>query len=111
MRTTKNFKTHNDGIDNSLSVGTSFVGEINNIYYSDIVDVLGEPLPEGLFDDYKIDAEWIILFDDGSVATLYNWKNGKNYNGDYGYETDEIYEWNIGGHSDAVVELVKQLFK
>ena len=33
------------------------------------------------------------------VATIYNWKNGKNYLGAQGLKTEDILIWNIGGES------------
>ena len=29
----------------------------------------------GASDDNKVDVEWNIMFNDGVVATIYNWKN------------------------------------
>jgi hypothetical protein len=59
------------------------------------------------FDNYKSDAEWQVQFDDGTVATIYNWKNGRNYCGDEGTPTHLIREWHIGGYSGDAVDLVK----
>jgi len=67
------------------------------------VDVFGEPMKDG-FDNYKSDAQWLVKFDDGTVATIYNWKNGINYCGsEHGIPTQSITNWNIGGHDTAVV--------
>jgi hypothetical protein len=55
------------------------------------------------FDDYKSDAEWIVQFEDGLVATIYNYKNGMNYCGSEGTPTHRITDWNIGGYDTAVV--------
>lgn len=46
--------------------------------------------------DGKVTTEWIIKFEDGVVATIYDWKR---------YEMgapalDEVYEWHIGGLGD-----------
>ena len=35
-----------------------------------LISKLGEPTDS--FDEYKTDAEWIIEFEDGNVATIYN---------------------------------------
>jgi hypothetical protein len=64
--------------------------------YKTIVERYGPPTTS---DGYKIDAEWIIEWDDGQVGTLYNWKNGKNYLGENGTPVERIKEWNIGGKS------------
>lgn len=85
--------------------GTHLVGYLSAFSYHDIVSVLGEP-SEG--DGYKTDAEWIIEGTDGTVATIYNWKNGRNYNGDDGWEVEDITEWNVGGLSHKAIALVEE---
>ena len=87
--------------------GTHLQGYIN-ASYDDITATLGYPLEDG-FDDMKCDAEWTIEFDDGLVATIYNWKNGKNYLGADGLNLCDIKQWNIGGNSTRVVQLVLDL--
>ena len=89
--------------------GTHLQGYIN-CSYDDLTSALGYPLEEG-FDNYKSDAEWSIEFDDGMVATIYNWKNGKNYLGDQGYNLCDIAQWHVGGRSKEVVERVAFLIK
>jgi len=76
--------------------------------YDKLVEVFGDPLSEG-FDDYKSDAEWTIEFNDGTVATIYNYKNGRNYLGDAGLYPKEITEWNIGGHDRKAVEKIMKV--
>ena len=83
--------------------GTSFQGDLY-ASYNDIVSKLGEPLTEKLC--YKSDAEWIIEFEDGTVATIYNWKDGKSYCGERGMPTESITEWHIGGSIKRVEEWV-----
>ena len=95
------FKTHNDG--NVNLGGTSLQGEII-CPYSKLVELFGEPTTG---DEYKIDAEWELEFEDGTIATIYNWKSGKNYLGKHGTPTVHITEWHIGGNSERAVELVK----
>jgi len=86
--------------------GTYLQGHIDTTY-ENIVSVLGKQHHNG--DDYKTDAEWNIKFEDGTIATLYNWKNGKNYCGDEGCELEDITEWNIGGHSPRARDLLFSL--
>ena len=46
----------------------------------------------------KVTREWILQFSDGTVATIYDWKQ---------LETPmEYYPWHIGGMSQRAVELV-----
>ena len=98
------YQTHNDLI--IKTAGTHLQGYIKLDYY-DILDRLGEPQER---DVYKIDAEWVIEFYDGTVATLYNWKNGRNYCGEDGLDLHQIGEWHIGGNKKDVVRKIYELF-
>lgn len=98
----ENFLTHNEKEINVS--GTSFVGYVNTTY-SKLFEKFGEPFDDG----YKTDAEWEIEFSDGKVATIYNWKKGKNYNGSEGLDIDDITEWHIGGFDNSVVERIQKI--
>ena len=74
---------------------TSLQGYIDTSY-EDLVACFGEPVAS--FDNYKCDCEWNIKFADGVVASIYNYKDGKNYLGDEGLDVEDITEWHIGGH-------------
>ena len=88
--------------------GTSLQGYIK-ASYEQLLQTFGAP-NSTLCDNYKTDVEWAFKFADGTVATLYNWKNGKNYLGSEGLELNDIYEWNVGGFNDkAVSRLLEQL--
>jgi len=90
----QNFKT----ASGSDIVGTGRIGTMN-LSYDKIFEALGEPtLKDG--DGDKTDAEWHVKFNDGTVATIYNYKDGKNYNGSSGKDVDVIREWHIGGKGD-----------
>ena len=95
------YDTHNDGPINID--GTGLCGHINATC-AEIEDHFGPP-EEG---DYKTDWEWAIRFDDGTIATIYNWKNGPNYCGHDGYRLHQITRWNVGGHTSEAVRLVKE---
>jgi len=99
----QHFSTNN--IDPS---GTSLQGYLT-VSYADLVKKLGEPTEN--FDDFKSDAAWYIRWNDGVIATIYNWKNGKNYCGSQGLKTKDILHWNIGGLANNVqVGRLNQLF-
>ena len=105
-----NFITHND--DDLINIsGTYYQGTIS-ANYIDLVDTFGDPM-EG--DNYKTDAEWVVSFTVGDsqtvIATIYNWKNGKNYCGRDGDDVLDIREWNVGGHDPICVALVEQAMK
>ena len=70
--------------------------------FSLLVTLFGEP-HEG--DTQVSDAFWPLKFDDGVTATIYNWKNGRNYCG--GPEVEHITKWNIGGYEKAAVDNIK----
>lgn len=71
--------------------------------YERLVQVFGPPTNNG--DGYKTDAEWDLVTPEG-VATIYNYKDGINYNGLEGKTTEAITDWHIGGKDKAVVEWV-----
>lgn len=86
--------------------GTWLVGGID-ISYARLVEKLGEP---GDGDGEKVDAEWVIKFTDGTIATIHNYKDGVNYNGEIeGTPTEEITDWHVGGVSTHALDLVKEL--
>ena len=101
--------THNQD-DLIRSSGTCLQGCITDTSYITLVSTFGEPMKDG-FDNYKSDAEWLVQFDDGTVATIYNWKNGKNYCGDEGTPTTQIRDWHIGGYEGDAVDRVKQALR
>jgi len=100
--TAMNFKTHNEKPDIETN-GTHLLGEID-ADYKNLVAKFGKP---GEGDAYKVDVEWAIEFEDGTVATVYNYKDGRNYCGDEGTPTEEIRDWHIGGVNPKAVALIK----
>lgn len=96
------FKTHNQTDVNIC--GTSLVGYIT-CDYSTLKKVFGKPHES---DGYKVDAEWDIEFADGVVASIYNYKSGKNYNGRSGTAKTKITNWHIGGFNNKALEYVKK---
>ena len=95
------YVTHND---EEINVSmTSLQGELE-ASYQDLVKAFGLP-NQG--DGYKTDAEWWLRFDDGAVATIYNWKNGKNYLGPDGLDVEDIDGWHVGCRSRDIVSRVK----
>lgn len=101
--------THNDAGANINTNCTHLQGAIV-CTFAELIGTFGNPMKDG-FDDYKSDAEWEVQFEDGTVATIYNYKNGKNYCGDQGQEVWEITQWNIGGHVPDAVACVRQAVK
>ena len=78
-----------------------------DIAYAKLVDLLGEPNCEN--DGYKVDAEWAVSFKDETFS-IYNYKSGKNYNGEEGLPLEEIRDWHIGGkNKEKAAELIELL--
>ena len=99
------FETHNDG---EISFdGTGLRGFIK-VDYDVLRQLFGTPT-DG--DAYKIDAQWVLRFEDGMVATIYNYKTGRNYAGSHGggTPTNCIVDWHIGGNDPEVVERIKDI--
>lgn len=96
-----NFKTHNT---TSINIdGSSLVGNVD-VTYKELKSLFGEPIKS---DNGKTDVEWHIKFSDDTIATIYNWKNGKAYLGDSGLPVQQIDNWNVGGFGDQALVLVQ----
>lgn len=80
--------------------GTSLVGYVSTTY-ARLVEVFGEPTFTNDADSFeKTQAEWVLIFDSGLVASIYDWKQ---------YEAgvpQGLYEWHIGGVDETVVDLI-----
>ncbi len=90
--------------------GTSLQGELE-CDYNALVAVFGEPNTKG--DQYKVDAEWTLTFTlfgtHKAVATIYNYKTGKNYLGSEGLLVEQIEDWHIGGNRADVVGYIASM--
>lgn len=84
--------------------GTHLIGYID-ASYAQLVKTFGKP--NGTHDKYKVDAEWYLDTPAG-IATIYNYKTGKNYCGSEGLAVEEITDWHIGGKSKALVRYIKE---
>ena len=76
--------------------------------YDKLVELIGNPNTET--DDYKTDAEWTVSFKE-EIFAIYNWKNGKNYNQEFGDETEDIIDWNVGGNNKEVAKELIELIE
>ena len=89
-------------ISTTKSVGTSLQGYVEATR-SFLELLLGEPTEYGSED--KVTTEWAVEFDNGVIATIYDWKRyemGKP-------EMDEVIEWHIGGNGNEAVYQVCEL--
>jgi len=79
---------------------TSLVGEVNTTY-DQLKEKFGHPIVGS--GDGKVNAEWIIKFSDGLVATIYDWKKAAI--------PFEEYNWHIGGKKKSVVNRIKKILE
>lgn len=89
-----------DSVENSRDIsvnGTSYKGSVKT-FYSDLVEAFGEPTFDFRDDLDKVNCEWNLRFEDGTVATIYDWKMPETPMG--------LYEWHIGGRDYKAVEKV-----
>lgn len=79
--------------------GTSLKGDFY-AYYHEIVEIFGEPDfgPNGQSGDGKVKCQWSLQFEDGTYATIYDWKEPETPMGPY--------SWHIGGKSYEAVDRV-----
>ena len=78
------------------SSGSSLISYID-ISYSDLERVFGPPHIDGS-PDGKTEVGWQVKFEDGTVATIYDYKTG--------CPAAENREWNIGGFSQSALTRV-----
>jgi len=82
---------------------TSLQGYIDSTYQQ-LVRLFGEP-NDG--DDYKVQKEWVLKFEDGTIATIYDYKMGDCYNGSgEGVHYSDVTDWHIGGHNETALNHV-----
>ncbi len=94
--------------DEGRQIGTFLVGYID-ISYQELVNKFGEP--ELCHDrGNKTDAQWLMEFEDHELFTIYNYKNGINYEGSDGIPTEDIRDWHIGGSTQEVVRRLMFIF-
>lgn len=81
-------------------IRTAYRGEIDTTY-GELVEVFGPP--DYGPDHYDLDSvtcEWRLRFEDGTVASIYDYKSGLVY-------TQMVrYPWHVGGHTERAWDLV-----
>jgi len=69
---------------------TSLKGEFP-ITFAELAEIFGRPkYGPNCYDLDKVTCEWVLTFDDGTIATIYDYKTNQTPMGEY--------EWHIGGH-------------
>lgn len=95
-------------VDHTLEIGGTYgLGEIETSY-KNLVRIFGNPK---IIKDKgnKTDVEWGIVFADGNIATIYNWKNGKNYLDKDGISINDIDLWHVGGRVKKVLYYITDM--
>jgi len=72
---------------------------------TELVSVFGDPITYA--DGDKVTIEWGIRFEDGTIATIYDWKRYEKGTP----KNDELMTYNIGGLTPRAVELVNLAIK
>jgi len=83
-------------VNKRIPVGGHLI-EMANIDSEYLIELFGDPKSIG---SRKSDWEWVLEYEDGELAYIYDWKVGKNYLGDDGWSLEEITYWHIGGVSE-----------
>jgi len=78
--------------------GTSFHDHTFTATVDDLRNVLGKPKFESNDGQDKCNFDWIMETEDGTVFTVYDWKEYRQL------AEDEVIEWHIGGRSGADTE-------
>ena len=90
-------------MEKTTNVGGTYLQGYIRANYKQLLKAFGEPHGN---DGYKTDFEWSFRFADGTVANIYNWKNGPNYCGSEGFAPENIHEWHVGGFNQKAVARV-----
>jgi hypothetical protein len=78
-------------VNTTSSQGTSFHGQTVYATVNQLIKILGEPDFTGDTSD-KSQYDWIMQTNDGTVFTVYDWKEYRKYS------KDKEIEWHIGAH-------------
>lgn len=69
------------------------------ITYAELVEIFGKPnYGPNNYDMDKVTCEWMIEFEDGTKASIYDYKTGRTPMGEY--------DWHIGGYNGASFDRV-----
>lgn len=87
--------------DTSKSNGSHLQGYVESTF-DEIIEIFGSPKhgPDAFYLD-KVTCEWVLEFEDGTIATIYDWKMCETpYN---------KYYWHIGGFDQKSVDLIQEI--
>ena len=85
--------------NDSNANGTGLKGEFP-ITFAELVEIFGQPKYGPNADLDKTTCEWALTFEDGTIATIYDYKTNSTPMFEY--------EWHIGGHTAEAVVCVQE---
>ena len=93
---------------NKSANGTSFHDMTFTATVADLRKILGEPQCEQNDGRDKVNFDWTMETDDGTIFTVYDWKEYR------ALQEGEIVEWHVGGKSrsdteKALTEIIEAL--
>ena len=91
-------------------IGSHFMGMIggdeNPLTYIRLCELFGTPMSGR---DDKSSCNWVLEFEDGLIATIYDYKSSKKYLGEDGLSVNDMKSWHIGGHDEVVFNRVQKI--
>ena len=91
--------------ESHLINGTSFHDVTIKTSINQLIKVLGEPSIQDNTGEDKVNVEWEVITDDGTVGTIYDWKEYRRLDG------DDLVEFHIGGHNKSDTLIIKNELK
>jgi hypothetical protein len=77
---------------------THLVGYLDHISHDQLIDCFGQPRPA----TDKSQAEWDLVFDDGTIVTIYDYKQKT--------PAERLTFWHIGGKDSSALDRLEELF-
>ncbi len=94
-----------DDSQSHLVNGTSFHDVTIRTSINELTKLLGEPSMSDNSGEDKVNVEWEVITEDGTVGTIYDWKEYKRLEG------DDVVEFHIGGHTKLDTTIIfEELF-
>lgn len=87
------------------TAGTHKLASLQNVGFTDLVQMFGSPTFKEPSGDNKVQVEWVIKHDN-SVYTIYDWKTY-----DVIYTLEELDTWSIGGKGAVSDKFISDVFK
>ena len=85
--------------------GTSFHDVTIRTSINQLTNLLGEPSIEDNSGEDKVNVEWEVITEDGTVGTIYDWKEYRRLDG------DDVVEFHIGGFNKSDTLIIKNELK